>query len=87
MFPFKKEALKNAFNPVIASVAIVGLISLPGMMTGQILGGSSPVIAVKYQIMLMITIFSSSIISVVLSIYFADKYVFDGFDNLKKINK
>ncbi len=87
LFPFKKEALKNAFNPVIASVAIVGLISLPGMMTGQILGGSSPVIAVKYQIMLMITVFSSSIISVFLSIYFADKYVFDSFDNLRQIKK
>ncbi|RUA11975.1 MAG: ABC transporter permease [Flavobacteriia bacterium] len=83
--PFKKEALKVAFNPVIANVAIVGLISLPGMMTGQILGGSSPIIAVKYQIMLMITVFSSSIISVFFSIYFADKKVFDAFGNLKKI--
>ena len=83
--PFKKEALKSAFNPVIANVAIVGLISLPGMMTGQILGGSSPVVAVKYQIMLMITVFSSSIISVFLSIYFSDKKVFDELDNLKKI--
>jgi putative ABC transport system permease protein len=85
--PFKKDALKVAFNPVIANVAIVGLISLPGMMTGQILGGSSPIIAVKYQIMLMVTIFSSSIISVFFSIYFADKKVFDGFGNLKKIQK
>jgi putative ABC transport system permease protein len=85
--PFKKEALKVAFNPVIANVAIIGLISLPGMMTGQIMGGSSPIIAVKYQIMLMITIFSSSIISVFFSIYFADKKVFDGFGNLKKIQK
>ena len=86
LVPFKKEALKNAFNPVIANVAIVGLISLPGMMTGQILGGSSPAVAVKYQIMLMIMVFSSSIFSVFLSIYFADKKVFDDFDNLKKIN-
>ncbi len=87
LVPFKKEAFKSAFNPVIANVAIVGLISLPGMMTGQILGGSSPAVAVKYQIMLMIMVFSSSIFSVFLSIYFADKKVFDEFDNLKKINK
>lgn len=87
LVPFKKEALKSAFNPVIANVAIVGLISLPGMMTGQILGGSSPEVAVKYQIMLMIMVFSSSIFSVFLSIYFADKKVFDNFDNLKKIGK
>lgn len=87
LFPFKKEALKNAFNPVIAGTAIVGLISLPGMMTGQILGGSSPVIAIKYQMMLMITIFTSSIISVVLSINFSGKSTFDTLDNLKKIYK
>ncbi|MEN8185590.1 MAG: ABC transporter permease [Bacteroidota bacterium] len=87
LIPFKREALKNAFNPVIAGTAIVGLISLPGMMTGQILGGSNPAVAIKYQIMLMITIFSSSIFSVFLSIYFADKSVFDDFDNLKKVKK
>ncbi len=82
---FKREALKIAFNPVIAATAIVGLISLPGMMTGQILGGSSPNVAIKYQIMLMITVFSSSIISVILTLWISDKYVFDGMDNLKKI--
>jgi len=87
LLPFKKEAFKSAFNPVIANVAIVGLISLPGMMTGQILGGSSPAVAVKYQIMLMIMVFSSSIFSVFLSIYFADKKVFDDFDNLRNIRK
>ncbi len=87
LIPFKREALKNAFNPIIAQVAIIGLISLPGMMTGQILGGSSPEIAIKYQIMLMVTIFTSSVISVVLSIQFADKFVFDKFDNLIKIKQ
>ncbi len=86
LMPFKKEALQNAFNPVIAGIAIVGLISLPGMMTGQILGGSSPEVAIKYQIMLMVSVFSASIISVILSINFSDKFVFDTFDNLKKIN-
>ena len=82
---FKREALKIAFNPVIAATAIVGLISLPGMMTGQILGGSSPNVAIKYQIMLMITVFSSSIISVIITLLISDRYVFDGMDNLKKI--
>lgn len=87
LIPFKREALQNAFNPVIAGIAIVGLISLPGMMTGQILGGSSPIIAIKYQIMLMISVFSASIISVILSINYSDKFVFDSFDILKKIGE
>ena len=84
---FKREALKIAFNPVIAATAIVGLISLPGMMTGQILGGSPPNVAIKYQIMLMITVFSSSIISVILTLLISDRHVFDGMDNLKGIFK
>ena len=57
-----REALIKSFNPTIASMAVMGLVALPGTMTGQILGGSSPNVAIKYQIMLMITIFSSSLI-------------------------
>jgi putative ABC transport system permease protein len=54
------------------------------MMTGQILGGSSPAIAIKYQIMLMLTIFVSTVISVVLTILIANKFVFDDYGNIKK---
>jgi len=85
LLPFVQAALKSAFNPVIAAMAVIGLISLPGAMTGQILGGSSPNVAIKYQIMLMISIFSSSVISVVLTIFLSEKFIFDGLGNLKKI--
>jgi putative ABC transport system permease protein len=44
----------------------VGLVSLPGMMTGQILSGVSPMIAARYQIIVMCMIFSSAGISVAL---------------------
>jgi len=82
--PFMREALKTAFNPLIASITVIGLISLPGMMTGQILGGSSPEVAIKYQIMLMLTIFVATLLSVVLTISLANRFVFDGFGNMKK---
>ena len=81
--PFRRIALRNAFNPMIATTAIVGLISLPGMMTGQILGGSSPNTAIKYQIMLMVTIFSSAVMSVILTLIFSDRSAFDKLGNLK----
>lgn len=71
--PFIKAALIQSFNPTIASMAIMGLISLPGTMTGQILGGSSPDIAIKYQIMLMLSIFTSSFISVLISLLLISK--------------
>ncbi len=46
--------------PTINSLFAVGLVSLPGMMTGQILSGISPLIAVRYQIMVMLMLFASS---------------------------
>lgn len=56
----KKIALRSALIPVINSLFAVGLVSLPGMMTGQILSGVSPLIAVRYQIMVMCMILGSS---------------------------
>ncbi len=81
--PFMRESLKLAFNPSIANTAVIGLISLPGMMTGQLLGGSNPDVAIKYQIMLVITIFVASLLTVFLSIKIVNMFVFDKFDRLK----
>ncbi len=83
--PFMRDAMRKAFNPLISTTAVMGLISLPGMMTGQILGGSSPSVAIKYQIVLMISFFSSAVLSVVLTFLLSDRYVFDEFDNMKEI--
>jgi putative ABC transport system permease protein len=56
-------AYRAALIPVINSLLAVGLVSLPGMMTGQILSGVSPLLAVRYQIMVMLMIFGSAGIS------------------------
>ncbi|MCG8325559.1 MAG: ABC transporter permease [Thiotrichales bacterium] len=56
----RQLAMRAAMIPVINSMFAVGLVSLPGMMTGQILSGVSPLIAVRYQIMVMCMIFGSS---------------------------
>ncbi len=56
-------AYQAAMIPVINSLFAVGLVSLPGMMTGQILSGVSPLIAARYQIMVMCMIFASAGIS------------------------
>lgn len=53
-------AFRASMIPVINSFFAVGLISLPGMMTGQILSGVSPLIAVRYQIMVMCMIFGAA---------------------------
>jgi putative ABC transport system permease protein len=56
-------AYQAAMIPVINSLFAVGLVSIPGMMTGQILSGVSPLIAARYQIMVMCMIFSAAGIS------------------------
>ena len=56
-------AMQSSMIPVINSLFAVGLVSLPGMMTGQILSGVSPLIAVRYQVMVMCMVFGASGIS------------------------
>ena len=60
----KVIALKTSLIPITNMLLAVGLVSLPGMMTGQILSGVSPMIAVRYQIMVMCMFFGSTGISV-----------------------
>ena len=59
----KVIAFQASLIPITNSLFAVGLVSLPGMMTGQILSGTSPLIAVRYQIMVMCMIFGSAGIS------------------------
>lgn len=56
----KKTAFQAAMIPQINGLLAVGLVSLPGMMTGQILSGVSPLIAVRYQIMIMAMILGTA---------------------------
>ena len=56
----RRTALETALIPQINALLAVGLVSLPGMMTGQILSGIDPLVAVRYQIMVMCMIFASA---------------------------
>jgi putative ABC transport system permease protein len=82
--PFYREALRASVNPMLATMATVGLVSLPGMMTGQILGGSLPVTAIKYQIAIMTAIFCNNILSVLLTLWLTSPIAFNKFAMLKK---
>jgi putative ABC transport system permease protein len=78
--PYFRNAVKAALNPTIAGMATMGLVSLPGMMTGQILGGSEPWIAVKYQIAIMICIFTSSTLACIMNLKLSLKIALNAFD-------
>jgi len=80
--PFIVQAIRKALNPMIANISVMGLISLPGMMTGQILGGNSPATAIRYQIMIMLAIFTGCSINLMLSIILGNKSAFDKMDRI-----
>jgi putative ABC transport system permease protein len=59
VFDARRVALDTSLIPQINGLLAVGIVSLPGMMTGQILSGVDPMVAVRYQIMVMCMVFGS----------------------------
>ncbi len=82
--PYLRDAVKAAINPAIATMATMGIVSLPGMMTGQILGGTMPIIAIKYQIGIMICIFTAMVIAALVNILLSLSVAFDDHQRLKQ---
>lgn len=64
--PFLARALRAAMIPTLNSFAVAGVVQLPGMMTGQILSGVEPVVAVEYQILIFLLLMTSTAVSTLL---------------------
>lgn len=60
-----RRALRAALIPITNQLAVVGIVALPGMMTGQILAGTSPLTAVRYQIVVMFMLLSAVAVAAV----------------------
>ena len=73
----RREAMTAALIPMINSMAAAGIVSLPGMMTGQILAGSDPELAVRYQILIFLLIAAGTGFGTYLATYFGSKQLFD----------
>lgn len=71
------DCMRTGMIPIINSMAAAGLVSLPGMMTGQILGGTPPVEAVKYQILIMFLIAAGTGFGVISAIWMSGMLLFD----------
>lgn len=84
VLPYLRKSLKTAVKPTLANIASVGIVALPGMMTGQILGGASPLVAIKYQIAIMIAIYVSTLLSATLSILTSFRTAFDEYGLVNK---
>ena len=82
--PFLRESFKRAVIPTITTLGTMGLVSLPGMMTGQLLAGSFPVVAIKYQIAIMVAIVTAGSLSLFLTLLMTVRYLFDERDNIRQ---
>ncbi|HOI89742.1 MAG TPA: iron export ABC transporter permease subunit FetB [Candidatus Rifleibacterium sp.] len=78
-----RESVRTGLIPIINSMAAAGLVSLPGMMTGQILAGNTATDAVRYQILIMFMISSGTGFGVILSLWLMRRRMFDTRDRLR----
>ncbi len=78
-----RQSIRTAMQPTIDSAKTVGLVSLPGMMSGLIFAGVDPVYAIKYQIMVMFMLLSATSLGAVIGGYFAYQ---DYFNSRSQIN-
>ncbi|GHF63708.1 putative ABC transport system permease protein [Deinococcus metalli] len=76
-------AVRTGMVPVLNSMAVMGLVSLPGMMTGQILAGAAPSTAVRYQIVIMFVLSASSALGSLAVTHLAFRSLFDHRDRLR----
>ena len=83
MRPFLRQAMRAGFMPIINAMAAVGVVSLPGMMTGQILSGVDPNEAVKYQLMVMFLIAGATGLAVILATLGSANALTDQRDRLR----
>ncbi|MCG6900459.1 MAG: iron export ABC transporter permease subunit FetB [Gammaproteobacteria bacterium] len=74
---YRRQAIRSGMIPIINAMAAAGIVSLPGMMTGQILAGAAPVEAVKYQILIMFLITTGTGLGTLAAVSIGSKHLFD----------
>ena len=74
---YRRQAIRSGLIPIINAMAAAGIVSLPGMMTGQILAGAPPVEAVKYQILIMFLITTGTGLGTLAAVSIGARHLFD----------
>ncbi len=77
------SAIRAAMIPAINYLMVIGLVALPGMMTGQIIAGASPIESVRYQIAIMYMITAANAITIYITAHFASRGYFTGDHQLR----
>ncbi|MEJ2424958.1 MAG: ABC transporter permease, partial [Candidatus Thiodiazotropha sp.] len=74
---------RSGLIPIINAMAAAGVVSLPGMMTGQILGGTPPLEAAKYQILIMLLISAGTGFGATAAVWIGSRRLFDERERLR----
>jgi putative ABC transport system permease protein len=77
IYDIKRDALRSGLIPIINTMSIAGIVSIPGMMTGQILAGNSPMEAAKYQILILFLIAAGTAFGSMIACSLGCKRLFD----------
>lgn len=75
--PYIRNAMRSGLMPIVNQLSAAGIITLPGIMTGQLLAGMDPMAAVKYQILLMLLLTGASALAVLTVVYLSAARVMD----------
>jgi putative ABC transport system permease protein len=84
--PHPRGALRTALIPAIDATKVVGLISLPGAMTGLILAGTDPLTAIRYQIVVMYMLLAAATLAALVAAWLAERSLFDHAHRLRAIH-
>ena len=79
----RREALRSGLIPIVNAMAAAGLVSLPGMMTGQILAGSPPLEAAKYQLLILFLIAGGTGLGTMAAVWIGSRRLFDDRQRLR----
>jgi putative ABC transport system permease protein len=80
----RRDALRSGLIPIVNSMATAGIVSLPGMMTGQILAGSPPMEAAKYQLLILFLIAAGTGLGSMAAVLLGSKRLFDSRSRLRR---
>lgn len=81
--PVAAESLRVAMVPILNAMSAVGIVTIPGMMTGQILGGTDPILASRYQLVILFLIAAAVAVGATGAILAALWALFDGEHRLR----
>lgn len=83
--PYLRHAVEKTFTPILANMAVVGLVVYPELTYGQMLGGFSPLGAVIVTAIIIVASLTVSVVSLIATLFLADRRAFDAYGHLRQV--